>query len=384
MDEGARRLRVIHYGSGGGKGVTRVITNLALGHAAGEHVEALPVFRRKRGRTLGAAFRTDMGTAGLGWCEVVPRPMFRTIRELRSIIRDFRPDAFVAHGYPEHISGRLAALAENVPVVMQVEHAHERYSLLNLWRLRRLAARTQAIACVSYGVADRLEELGVPRDRVAVLYNGIRVARYVTPEPPPLASRENAVVMISRFAAVKDQHTLIRAIALLRERGFDVPLRLAGGGRRWPRFTAERLCRKLGVADLVEFLGHRDDVPDLLRRHRVAALSTRDEGFGLAVAEALAAGCAVVASRVRGVEELIDHDQTGWLATAQDPASMADGIVAALGAAGERWAANGSIGAREHFTLDRMTAAYETLLLRLARGAARPERVQLIAAERAA
>jgi glycosyltransferase involved in cell wall biosynthesis len=378
------RLRVIHYGSGGGKGVTRVITNLALGHAAGRDVDVLPVFRRKRGRTLGPAFRADLGQAGLAWCEVVPRPMYRTVRELRAIIREFRPDAFVAHGYSEHISGRLAALAEGVPVVVHVEHAHERYSLLNLWRMRRLAARSQAVVGVSYGVAERLIELGVPRDSVEVLYNGIRLARYVEPTPPPIDERERAVVMISRFAAVKDPHTLIRAIALLRARGLDVPLRLVGGGRRWPRFTAERLCRRLGVEDLVQFLGHRDDVPDLLRRHRVAALSTRAEGFGLSVAEALAAGCAVVASRVRGVEELIDHGESGWLAAAQDPESMADGIAAALGEDGARWAANGAAGSRERFTLERMTRDYETLLLRLADARTKRTVERLDAATRAA
>ena len=355
------KLRVIHFGSGGGKGVTRVLTDLAQGHAARGAYEPLIVYRRKRGKELGETFRRDLAACGVAYREVCPRPKFRMMAELRAIIREFHPDVFVAHGYSEHIWGRMAAIAEGVPVVVQAEHAHERYKWLHLRRARRLAAQTDAIVGVSRGVIERLRELGFPEEKLHVVYNGVRVERFRAAQPGPWAEREPAVIMAARFGQPKDPHTLIRAAALLRDRGTPVRVRLAGGGKRLERWRAQWLVRRLRLRDLVEFLGQRSDLPELFRRHRVAVTSTRREGFGLVVVEAMAAGCAVVGSRAPGVEELIDDGRTGWLATTGDPAAFADAIAAALGPEGAVRAAAGAAYANEGFGLGRMAAEYEAL-----------------------
>lgn len=366
------KLRVIHFGTGGGKGVTRVLTDLAQGHVARGAYEPLIVYRRKRGKPLGEAFRRDLAASGVAYREVSPRPKFRTMAELRAIIREFRPDVFVAHGYSDHLWGRMAAIAEGVPVVVQVEHAHERYKWLHLWRSRRLAASTDAIVGVSRGVIDRLRELGFPAERLHVIYNGVRVERFTSAEPKPWAQREAAVVMAARFGQPKDQRTLIRAAALLRDRGMPVRVRLAGGGKKLELWRARWLVRRLGLGGLVEFLGPRSDLPEVFRQHQVAVMSTWREGFGLVVIEAMAAGCAVVGSRAPGVEELIEHGRTGWLATAGDPEAFAEGILAALGEKGATWAAVGAAYASHGFGVERMAAEYEQLfdgLLAAKRGA---------------
>ena len=61
------RLRVMHFGSGGGKGVTRVVTELALVHAAGSAVETFAVFRRKRGKPLDRCFADALDAASVPW-----------------------------------------------------------------------------------------------------------------------------------------------------------------------------------------------------------------------------------------------------------------------------------------------------------------------------
>ena len=371
------KLRVIHFGSGGGKGVTRVLTDLAQGHAARGAYEPLIVYRRKRGKPLGEAFRRDLAASGVAFREVSPRPKWRTMAELRAIIREFRSDVFVGHGYSEHLSGRLAALAEGVPVVVQAEHAHERYKWFDLGRSRRLAARTDAIVGVSRGVVDRLRELGFPAEKLHTIYNGVRVDRFMAAQPRPWAEREPAVVMAARFGQPKDQRTLIRAAALLRDRGTPVRVRLAGGGKKLELWRARWLVRRLELTELVEFLGPRGDLPEVFRNHQVAVMSTRCEGFGLVVIEAMAAGCAVVGSRAPGVEELIEHGRTGWLATTGDPEAFAEGILAALGEQGAAWAAAGAAYASRGFGVERMAAEYEALfdrLLAAKRGAGASER----------
>jgi glycosyltransferase involved in cell wall biosynthesis len=130
--------------------------------------------------------------------------------------------------------------------------------------------------------------------------------------------------------------------------------------------------RWLGLGGLVEFLGHRNDLPEILWKHQVAVISTRREGFGLVAVESMAAGCAVVASRAPGVAELIEHGHTGWLATTGDPVTFADAIAEALGAEGPVRAAAGAAFAGASFGLVRMTTEYERLFEQLYPAKRRP------------
>ena len=353
------RLRVMHFGSGGGKGVTRVVTELALGHAAGSAVETFSVFRRKRGKALDRRFADALHAAGVPWAEVMPSPRIRTIAELRQLIREFKPDVFVAHGYSEHIWGRRAALAEQVPHIVHAEHAHERYSRPHLKELSTLDRGTSAVVAVSEGVRARLLQLGIPQAKTRVIHNGIAVERFAG--APPLEQRKREVLMVSRFASAKDHATLIKALGLLKRRGIEIPLTLAGDGKWIHKWRVRLLVAIHGLGRSVKFLGHVDDVPTLLGKYRVVAFTTKREGFGLVVIEALLAGCAVVTSRIPGVDELIVHEETGFLHDAGCPESMAEGIVRALGQEGAEWAARGPSTARERFSLQRMTADYENL-----------------------
>lgn len=349
----------MHFGSGGGKGVTRVVTELAVGHASGASIEPFAVFRRKRGRSLAPVFSAALSGAGVPWAEVVPRPKSRTLTELRKLIRAFAPDVFVAHGYSEHIWGRLAAIAERVPCIIHSEHAFELYSAAHLRRLADLDNRTTAVVAVSRGVQGRLEDLGIPRQKLHVIHNGISSKPFSN--LTPIESRRQEVLMVSRFARVKDHATVIKAIGLLKRSGRHVQLDLAGEGKWIHKLKVHWLIAVYGVRDRVRFLGHCDDVPSLLSQYRAAVISTRREGFGLVVCEAMMAGCAVVASRVSGIDELVRHDETGFLCEPLNPESMAAGIEQALGAPGKKWAEQAPREARAKFSVERMVREYESL-----------------------
>lgn len=372
LEKSASRLRVMHFGSGGGKGVTRVVTDLAVGHATGCMIEAFAVFRRKRGRPLETRFGQSLAAAGVRWTEVVPRPQSSTIAELRQLIRDFQPDVFVAHGYSEHISGRLAAIAEQVRVIVHTEHAHERYSAAHQRKLPQLQAATAAVVAISHGVSQRLQELGIPADRIHVIHNGVAPQRFAG--LPPIEARRQEVLMVSRFASAKDHATLIRAVALLKRSGREIRLTLAGGGKWFHRLRARLLIARYGLRRQVSFVGHVDDIPKLLGDYRVAVLSTKREGFGLVVCEALMAGCAVVTSRVSGVDELVVHRDTGFLCDPGSADSMAEGIALALGPEGAQWAIKAPSDAAQRFSMERMIVGYESLCgaLHAATTASRP------------
>jgi glycosyltransferase involved in cell wall biosynthesis len=124
---------------------------------------------------------------------------------------------------------------------------------------------------------------------------------------------------VARLAEQKGQCDLIAAAPHVLERHPDVRFVIAGAGEL--RAELERLAGPLG--DRVEFLGARDDVPDLLASFDVFAFPSRFEGLCLAVIEAQAAGVPVVATPVGGIRETVVDGETGWLVPPRDVEALA-------------------------------------------------------------
>jgi len=352
--------RIMLFGTGGGSGVTRFLVDSAATHKRLGNFDPMVVFRRKR-NPLGQQFIDDLEADDVPWAEVRAAPKIVTITQLRRRIREFRPDIFVVHGHSDHIWGRMAAIRERVPIVIMVEQNIERYVWLQRLRSVALARHTDAIVAVSHGVGENLVRLGHPRHTLHVIHNGTLPGRFDRAAEVPLDEREPAVLMAARFARQKDHASLIRAAGLLRDRGTPVKIRLAGCGSSRHERKVRRLVTEFGLRDQVEFLGPRDDIAALLAQHRVSVLSTRYEGLAIAVVEAMVAGCAVVASNVVGVEDVIEHGKTGWLVKPGDPESLARGITEALGPEGVARAAAGRGFALRYLSMEKIVSDYESL-----------------------
>lgn len=356
--------RVLHVASGGFSGATQIALDLVR---SSTHCESLLVLRRKRRTPLQRveALQHERVPVRLvpGWSHLA------TIWALRALILQWKPDWVVGHGFPEHLLARWAGHWAKPSIrLVQVEHnVRERYTPWKRWQARQLAPYTHRFIGVSEAVAHTLRAHGVPPERVHAIPNGIALGAYARSEAHPWEARESAILMAARFGAQKDHLTLIRALPLLAQRhGLHPPLRLAGGGSERHRAQAQQLVQQLGLGQQVEFLGHCSDLPQRLQQHRVAALSTHFEGLPLVLAEALAAGCAVVGSDVPGVREVLQPTHapaTGALACAQDPSDWADRLAEALTGQAD-WKTRREWGrayAREHLSLHRMVADYEAL-----------------------
>lgn len=361
-----RRPRVLHFVTGGFSGATQVAVDLVRAHALSGAFDALLVLRRKRTTTperLAALQAQGLPVQVVpGWSHAA------TVWALRALCRQYRPDVLVAHGFSEHLWGRYAGLLAGVPHLVHVEHnSRERYTA---WRLRQalwLSQRTAAIVGCSEGVRRSLLARGFPADRTEAISNGIRPEPFADADRHAWSARESAIVMSARFARQKDHATLLRAVALLRDRGLAPPVRLAGGGKPGVRRRIEQLRDSLGLQQQVEFLGHCADMPGLLMRHAVFVLSTHYEGMPLALIEAMAAGCAVVGSDVVGVQDVIEHGRNGLRVAHEDPAALADALQQVLTRPqdAERMARQARRDALQHYTLDVMTQRYEALLHRV-------------------
>lgn len=362
------RPRVVHFVTGGFSGATQVAVDLCLDAWRGGAFEPILVLRRKRHTPMARveALRVQGLSVHLvsGWFHLA------TVVELAALLRRLRPAALLAHGFPEHLLGRRAGLKAGVPVLVQVEHnSQERYTPWSRWWTRRLARRSAALVGVSEGVRQSLLRLGLPPEKTHAIPNGIDLARFADAAAQAFDRRLPQILMSARFARQKDQPTLIRALAVLRGRGLTPRLVLAGKGS--PR--AERACRRLaahlGVAEQVEWAGHVSDLPARLTQTRIFALSTHWEGMPLALVEAMAAGCACVASLVPGVEGVLEDGATGLLVPAIEPEALADALERLL--RDDALAARLGAAARERAVQahgqDLMRSRYEALLIDAAR-----------------
>jgi glycosyltransferase involved in cell wall biosynthesis len=172
------------------------------------------------------------------------------------------------------------------------------------------------------------------------------------------------VGMVARLDPIKDQATLIRAFANVAREHPQAELWLIGDGPR-----AWQLCdlaTAAGVADQVVFWGQRSDVPELLGQMDLFAFSTtRDEGFGIALIEAMAAGLPVIASDVPACREVLGDGAAGLLVPPGDHARLAQAICALLSSERQRaaWARLDLQRATDHYDIRRCVDFWYRLLL---------------------
>jgi glycosyltransferase involved in cell wall biosynthesis len=210
-----------------------------------------------------------------------------------------------------------------------------------LWQFRVLPALfrlfigwADRIVAVSGGVADDLAECAhIERERIDIVYNGVVDEKFderaLEPADHPwFQSQVPVIVGAGRLVAQKDFATLIKAFAqVARER--QVRLALLGEGPL--RETLLELAQSLGIAERVALLGFRPNPLPYLRAAAVVALSSRNEGFGMVLAEALACGTPVVSTDCpHGPAEILENGKYGRLTPVGDVAALAEALRATL------------------------------------------------------
>jgi L-malate glycosyltransferase len=228
----------------------------------------------------------------------------------------------------------------------------------------QIALQRAAYACANRIVAncaaaaERLAKECVARWRIDVIHNGLDVDAY---RPRDAGRPIRRIVTVANLRAEKGHDVLLQAAQLVLRRYPDAEFMLAGDGPR--RQELESLARRLDIAPRVRFLGHCDNVPALLADGDAFVLPSRSEAFPNGILEAMAAGLPVVASRVGGILELIEHQRTGVLVPPGDPRALAYALLDLIGwnghAAALGRAARHAVETR--YSFDRMVSAYERL-----------------------
>ncbi len=238
-----------------------------------------------------------------------------------------RPDVIHAHSilYAGYTAIAIKQ-ARGVPVVL-TEHAFNYLSPLWIMpdqrpRIRRTLAHSDAVLAVSAALGRALESYA-PGVRVNVIYNIVDTAMFRPPDQEP-PRQPFTFAIVARLLRNKGHAELLRAFAAA-FRG--QPARLLVGGDGPQRRRLERLSARLAIAGQVEFLGalSRQRVRETLWRSHAVISASRFETFGLTLAEAMACGRPVIATRSGGPESFVTPE-TGLLVPVNDVDALAQAV----------------------------------------------------------
>jgi glycosyltransferase involved in cell wall biosynthesis len=282
-------------------------------------------------------------------------------RLARDVIRAVRaecPDLLHTHLVHGDVYGSIAAGATGTPFV-STRHNDDRY-LLGPFRYvdRGFARRAGRLIAISDAVREFLARAGHDPRKLTTIHYGLDELPAAPSSPTPAEAGIPAdaplALAVGRLIEQKDHATLLRAFALVREQHPEARLAILGGGPLEPETRA--LAASLGLADAVTLPG-RTDIRDWLLRADVFVHTSRWEGFGIVLLEAMLAALPVVATRVSAVPEIVADGVTGALVPPGDAEVVARELAALL-ADPDRRHRLGEAGrerARTEFSVARMT-----------------------------
>jgi glycosyltransferase involved in cell wall biosynthesis len=231
---------------------------------------------------------------------------------------------------------RLAAWLMRVPIIIDYWHGFSRFNRKRRFICRLLDRFTDLSLAVSDGVRQHLlQQLEISPHKVRVLYNGIDLKYLHNHRDRPemrslleIPADEPVVGIVARLDHwAKGHRELFQALAQVRS---HYPLRclVIGGGRRQPEMEA--LVQELSLTPWVNFLGHRDDIPDLLASLDIFVLPSHSEGISRSLLEAMASGLPVIVSEAGGSPEVVQHEVNGLLVPVKDAEALAQALIRLL------------------------------------------------------
>jgi glycosyltransferase involved in cell wall biosynthesis len=255
-----------------------------------------------------------------------------------------RVDVLLAcYAYPDGVAGVALGKALGLPVVVKCHGSDLNRvpgDFAARFQLRTWLPRASRVVCVSQRLSDEAERLGVDRDRLRVVYNGVDRRKFAPRERAEVRRKlglpldAELVVYVGTLAEHMGTRELLHAIPRLQAARPGVITAFVGDGPLASEVTqaAEHGSPAAGRVIAVGRVRH-DEVPEWMAAADLLCLPSWDEGMPNVVREAHAIGRAVVATRVGGLPEIVQDPLLGRLVPPRDPQALASAIAAELEAA---------------------------------------------------
>lgn len=272
-----------------------------------------------------------------------------------------------AHEFTANTYGTLLGRLAGIPVVATI-HGKNYYSEQGKRRTAyRLVSRAARMVAVSEDLKQFVvERVGIPSHRIKVIYNGVETPQrsnelhiQSVKKDLNLTKWDHLIGSVGSLYPVKGQIHLIRAMPAILRVYPRTGLVLVGQGDLAEELKEEAV--RIRVEEHVQLLGFRSDIPVLLNLMDVFVLPSLSEGLSMALLEAMAAECPVVATRVGGNVELVEEGMTGYLVPSENPQLLAERVIDLLRNKEEarRFGRRGRERVRDEFSLAGMADAYQ-------------------------
>ena len=262
----------------------------------------------------------------------------KIVSKIGKLTRDHQIDVIISNLWPLNLWVSLGLMfSETTTKVILVEHINLSVGLRLKSRFEQFAARifhkfliplnTQIVAVSDGVLADLVENMGVKREQITAVHNPVLEFRSL--ENRTHLRRGNTgranLLAVGNLKPQKDYATMIRAMKILHDQAFDFELVIAGEGPL--RASIESDIKVFGLKDRICLLGETVSTSTLYLKADVYVLSSKWEGFGNTLVEALSYGCKVVSTDCpSGPSEILCSGTYGILVPPENPAALADAI----------------------------------------------------------
>jgi len=282
----------------------------------------------------GGALVPQLEAMGVGhYCLPVhkksPFSFFRCVRSLRDIIERERIDVVHARS---RVPAWIAFFACHKTAAAFITTCHGYYSQ---HFFSRVMGWPKKIIVPSEIIGRHMtHHFRVPAENIRCVPRGVDLEKFIHQRQEIQGQSHYTIVNIGRLTPLKGHIYFLKAMAKVVRNLPYVRIWIIGEAslkRESYRHELEILVKQLGLSDHVTFMGHRQDVPQLLSQADVLVLaSIKPESFGRVIIEAQAARVPVVSTNVGGFSEVIDHEQTGLLVNPRDTDDMAQAVLRIL------------------------------------------------------
>ncbi|MGB5160102.1 MAG: glycosyltransferase [Thermoanaerobaculia bacterium] len=300
-------------------------------------------------------------------------------RKLCRLAAYLKPDVVHGHSGAFMDAYVMALLTRKRPRLLLTSHGYPVDSgVRELIRVGLPTLPAQAHVCVSEDLAEffrRRYRFLPSAQRVITILNGVDTKIYrPRPKPRVLPSvsaqaledlQESFVIgSVGRLEPVKNHQYLLQAFAALVGKT-DRPCRLVLVGTGSLRARLEKMIREMGIDELVQFLGVRDDIPQILNLFDAFALTSLSEGSSISLLEAQASGVPAFVTDVGGNDRIVIDGSTGYLCPLDNPSIMAERLAMIVEKPEHHRVLSKKARqmALQSFDLDTMVRQYESLYL---------------------
>ena len=286
----------------------------------------------------GSAMESYCEKHGLPFRSLKKRSSFDPVfaSKLSKICREFNADLVHAHGSHAHTFTVLAArfFGNKAPIIVS---RRVDFPVSRSWfsRYKYNYPNVARILCVSDAIKDMTAPALKQPEKLATIHSGIDLSRFPHQgkttrlrDELNLSKIDWLIGNVAALAPHKDYFTFIDTVALLTERGFKASFLIIGDGplkQEIHDYVAQK-----NLDGVIHFTGFRKDIPEVLPELDLFLITSKTEGLGTSILDALACKVPVVATNAGGIPEIIHHLDSGWLGKVGDPESLAEGVETVL------------------------------------------------------